>query len=135
MQHPGMACRHPRWPHRLFPVSLVLGACAFMACSTPASISLAGTVSSSSEGHMEGVLVTAKLTGDNVSTTVVSDASGAYSFPAGRLRPGSYALSIRATGYEMSVPVNFHLRPHEAVKKDILLRRTEDLPSQLTSAE
>ena len=37
---------------------------------------------------MEGVLVSAKKTGSNITVTVVSDKEGRYSFPATRLEPG-----------------------------------------------
>src|SRR4051794_13079939 len=65
---------------------------------------LAGTVSSAEEGKMEGVLVSARKDGSTITTTVVSDAQGHYSFPAGRLEPGHYALSIRAVGFELGNP-------------------------------
>ena len=43
---------------------------------------LTGTVTSSEEGKMEGVLVSAKREGSNKIITVVSNAQGIYSFPA-----------------------------------------------------
>src|SRR5690242_10926276 len=61
---------------------------------------LTGIVRSDAEGPMEGVLVSAKKAGGNITVTVVSDKTGRYSFPASRLSPGDYRLSIRATGYE-----------------------------------
>ena len=57
---------------------------------------LSGTVASVREGPMEGVLVSAKKQGSTITVTVVSDAKGAYAFPAGRLEPGSYKIDIRA---------------------------------------
>ena len=39
---------------------------------------------------MEGVLVSAKKDGSSITTTVVSDQQGAYSFPNARLEPGKY---------------------------------------------
>ncbi len=68
---------------------------------TPAPAALAGQVSSMEEGSMEGVLVSAKKAGSTITTTVVTNDRGNYSFPQGRLEPGQYALSIRAVGYEM----------------------------------
>ena len=38
---------------------------------------------------MEGVLVSAKKPGSTITVTVVSDESGAYAFPAGRLGPAT----------------------------------------------
>src|SRR5437660_5771481 len=67
--------------------------------------SLAGKVTSSEEGAMEGVLVSAKRDGSTITVTVVSDAQGRYSFPAKRLAPGRYALQVRAVGYELDAPL------------------------------
>src|SRR5262249_52877967 len=58
-------------------------------------VALTGQVSAE-EGAMEGVLVSAKKAGSTITITVLSDSQGRYSFPAGRLEPGQYALSIRA---------------------------------------
>src|SRR5439155_3115205 len=62
---------------------------------------LTGQVSSAEEGAMEGVLVSAKKAGSTITTTVVSDKQGRYSFPAARLEPGKYALKVRAAGYDL----------------------------------
>src|SRR3978361_510987 len=48
---------------------------------------LSGQVSSAEEGAMEGVLVSAKRDGSTITTTVVSNDKGQYSFPADRLPP------------------------------------------------
>ena len=65
------------------------------------SAALTGTVSSQAEGPMEGVLIGAKRTGSTISTWVVSNAQGQYSFPRDRMEAGHYAISIRAVGYEL----------------------------------
>src|ERR1700722_20631668 len=65
---------------------------------------LTGSVTSAAEGAMEGVLVTAQRDDSPISTTVVTDASGHFRFPDGRLRSGDYRLRIRATGYELDGP-------------------------------
>src|SRR5215813_12223644 len=67
----------------------------------PPPVALAGKVSSQAEGAMEGVLIGAKKAGSTVSTWVVSNAQGQYSFPRDRMEPGKYAISIRAVGYEL----------------------------------
>ncbi len=64
--------------------------------SAQSPLALAGQVSSAEEGAMEGVLVSAKLAGSNKTITVVSDEKGRYSFPAARLEPGKYTITIRA---------------------------------------
>jgi len=65
------------------------------------SPALTGKVVSDREGPMEGVLVSAKKSGATITVTVESDAKGEYSFPASRLGPGQYTLTIRAAGYAL----------------------------------
>jgi virginiamycin B lyase len=62
---------------------------------------LTGKVASAQEPVMEGVLVSAKRDGSNVTTTVATNAQGVYSFAADRLAPGHYTISIRAVGYKL----------------------------------
>ena len=101
------------------------------------SVSLTGIVSSDAEGPMEGVLVKAKQASGNITITVVSDAQGRYAFPANKINPGQYTLSVRATGYEVpnrSMPVTVGA---ETTKADIKLRKVSTfvLVDQLTPAE
>jgi streptogramin lyase len=86
------------------------------------------------EGTLEGVLVSAKATGSNITTTVVSDAQGRYRFPEGRLAAGEYALSIRAIGYDLASPARVTLTDG-AKPVDIALSPTRDLGAQMTNAE
>src|SRR3981081_4554497 len=65
---------------------------------------LSGQVSSAEEGSMEGVLVSAKREGSTITTTAVSNDKGQFSFPADRLEPGHYTISIRAAGYNLDGP-------------------------------
>jgi streptogramin lyase len=55
---------------------------------------------------MEGVLVSAKRSGSTITTTVVTNAQGIYSFPRARLEPGQYNVSIRAVGYVLDAPAS-----------------------------
>lgn len=64
------------------------------------SVALTGTVSSEAEGPMEGVVVRAKRAGGTITISVVSDDHGHYAFPADRLKPGDYTLTVRAAGYD-----------------------------------
>ena len=50
---------------------------------------------------MEGVLVSAKKAGSTITTTVVTDQKGHYAFPASRLPPGHYDVTIRAVDYRL----------------------------------
>ena len=101
---------------------------------------LTGTVTSSEEGKMEGVLVSAKREGSKKIITVVSNAQGMYSFPRNRLEPGNYAISIRAVGYVLpaSAPkVVVNVTPGGAARQDLSLRRSNvlELAMQLTDPE
>ena len=62
---------------------------------------LAGTVSSTEEGNMEGVVVSAKRPGSTIMVSVSTNAQGQYSFPQDRLAPGDYDITIRAVGYTL----------------------------------
>ena len=97
----------------LITTSVILaGLCALVPFSGRAqnatSAALAGQITSDEEGPMEGVVVSAKGAGTNITISVVSDAKGHYSIPANRLKPNKYALSIRAIGYEIGSPSNFN---------------------------
>jgi streptogramin lyase len=98
-------------------------------------IALTGEVTSAREGAMEGVLVSAHAAGSIVTVTVVSDAHGRYAFPADRLLPASYALTIRAVGYELATPVTAQVATGSAATADLRLRPATDLAAQLTSSE
>jgi streptogramin lyase len=125
-----------QWKTPLASISLA----AALACSTlvpaPAQVraSLNGQVSSAEEGAMEGVLVSAKQDGSTITTTVVTDDKGQYSFPADRLEPGHYAITIRAVGYDLGGPAAVDVAGSEA-KTDIKLVKTRNLANQLTNAE
>jgi hypothetical protein len=97
--------------------------------------SLTGQVTSSEEGAMEGVLVSAQQLGSPTTVTVVTDQTGHFRFPAAKLRPGRYVLRIRAVGYELDAPQYAGLSLDRSTALDLKLRRTEDLAAQLTSTE
>src|SRR5262249_334188 len=92
-------------------------------------------VSSTEEGQMEGVLVSAKKDDSTITVTVVSDGKGRYSFPASRLAPGHYSLKIRAVGYDLDGPKAVDIATDKATTADIKLRKTKNLSAQLTNAE
>ena len=56
---------------------------------------LIGLVRSSEEGPMEGVLVSAQRLNTPITTTVVTDVKGRYSFPRTRLEPGRLLYPAR----------------------------------------
>src|SRR5262245_12186635 len=100
-----------------------------------APIALTGQVSSAAEAVMEGVVVSAKREGSTVTVSVVSDDKGKFSFPASKLEPGRYTLSIRAVGYELEGPKAADVAAGQATTADIKLRPTRNLPKQLSNAE
>lgn len=101
--------------------------------SSPAA--LTGVVRSQEEGVMEGVLVSAKRSGSTITTTVVSDAQGRYSFPRTRLEPGTYTIRIRAVGYELDGASTATVGGRDAARLDLKLRRTQELAAQLSNGE
>lgn len=96
---------------------------------------LRGRVTSMQEGAMEGVLVGAKKSGSTITVVVVSDAEGVYRFPRERLTPGQYALSIWATGYQLSKVASVDVGVDATREVDLELRAADDLAAQLSNTE
>jgi streptogramin lyase len=96
---------------------------------------LTGIVSSEAEGKMEGVVVTARQGKSIVEVSVTTDADGRYSFPRTHLKPGQYLLSTRAVGYDIAAPAQASVSDIEPATADIKLKKTKNLPGQLTNAE
>src|SRR5271167_1341411 len=98
-------------------------------------MALTGKVTSAQEPTMEGVLVSLKLDGSNVTTTVVTDQQGVYSFPAAKLAPGHYTLTTRAVGYKLDGPKAVDVAANGAATADITLAKTNALANQLSNGE
>ncbi len=96
---------------------------------------LTGLVRSAEEGPMEGVLVSAQRANTPITITVVTDASGRYTFPRNRLDPGRYTLRVRATGYDLQDPGPVDIASNKTTFADLKLAKTKDLASQLSNAE
>jgi streptogramin lyase len=107
----------------------------FSATAEPLDLALVGTVSSAPEGRIEGVLVSARNQRSTLTVTVVSDEQGHYAFPAAKLVPGQYSLSIRAVGYDLAAPEVAEVVNEQTTTHDLLLRPAKDLASQLTNGE
>lgn len=123
---------------RILLASLLAVLSAILLPPTPpaaAQVALSGQVSSAEEGPMEGVLVSAKRAGGTISVTVVTDATGHYSFPAAKLEPGHYGLRIRAVGYDLDGTGGVDIAAGKESTADLKLRKTEDLAAQLSNAE
>ncbi len=116
-------------------VCLFFAAAGFIRAANSPDIALTGQVSSTEEGPMEGVLVSAKTDGSTVTITVISDQQGRYRFPAAKLAPGEYSISIRAIGYELEGGGAAKIIADKTANADLKLKKTQDLAAQLTSAE
>lgn len=117
-------------------VGILIGSAVLIRSQTRSRVALTGLVSSNAEGPMEGVLVSAKRAGGTITVTVVSDEKGRYIFPAGKISPGKYNLSIRAIGYVASSPgAGVNVSDEKTTEADIKLSKTQDLASQLSAAE
>jgi virginiamycin B lyase len=103
--------------------------------SAQAPAALTGQVSSQQEGAMEGVLVSAKKAGGTITITVVSDDKGRFSFPASKLSPGQYAISIRAIGFDLDGPKSVELTADKTASADIKLVKTQNLSRQMSNGE
>src|SRR5215218_1615692 len=106
-----------------------------LAAEANTNAALTGLVTSAEEGPMEGVLVSAKKNGTNITVTVVSDAQGRYRFPREKLDAGQYAMRIRATGYDLDNRITADVTAQQATALDLKLRKTQDLAAQLTNGE
>ncbi len=108
----------------------------FLRAESSSPSALTGKVTSQAEGAMEGVLVGAKKVGSTISTWVVSNAQGQYSFPRDRMEPGKYAVSIRAVGYELpATPVDLKADPARLDLQLTKIARPMKIAEQMTNAE
>jgi virginiamycin B lyase len=96
---------------------------------------LTGQVTSQEEGAMEGVLVSAKKEGSTVTVSVVSDDKGNFSFPATKLEPGKYNISIRAIGYDLQGPGSIDVAAGKAATADVKLVKTRNIARQMSNGE
>jgi virginiamycin B lyase len=106
-----------------------------MATGANAQTALGGQVSSAEEGAMEGVLVSAKKEGSTITTTVVTNDKGQFSFPADRIEPGHYNITIRAAGYNLVGPREVDVAGGAAASADLKLAKAKNVHAQLSNAE
>ena len=79
---------------------------------------------------MEGVVIRAKK-GPRQRR---SNAKGEFTFPAAKLGPGTYTLSIRATGYDLTGPSTVTVA-NAPLNLDLKLTKTKNIAAQLTNLE
>ncbi len=96
---------------------------------------LSGKIISADESAMEGVVVSAKRAGSTITYSVVSNDKGEYAFPAGRLEAGSYALKIRAIGYELDGAATAEVAVDKPAAADLKLRKAKNIAAQMSNAE
>jgi virginiamycin B lyase len=118
-----------------FTIVVLASAAIILTAAQSASAGLTGIVRSQADGPMGGVLVSAKRAGSTITTTVVSDASGTYSFPRDRLEPGAHVLQVRAVGYELDAPATVDIPAGRGARADLTLRKTQNVASQLSNGE
>ncbi len=101
-------------------------------------VALRGRVTSTEEGPMEGVVISAKKDGSTISISVVTDSTGRFAFPAARLEAGHYALKARAAGFDLDETGSkstADVLPGQESKAEIKLKKAKNLSAQLTNAE
>src|SRR3977135_2849873 len=86
-----------------------------------AQSALTGVVTSTEEGAMEGVVVSAKKDGSTITVSVVTDARGGVSSRASRLEPATSRLAPRAAGYELPGKSTATLAAGQEAKGDLKL--------------
>ena len=122
-------------PWRSIAVAVVLFLLLVNPAAAQAPAAITGQVTSTEEGPMEGVLVTAQRDGAQFAVSVSTNERGVYTFPESRLAPGKYSLQIRAVGYELERPATTDVAPARTATLDLTLRKTSDLSVQLTRTE
>jgi virginiamycin B lyase len=123
---------------RIALLALMIAGVAFVytrTARTQSTIALSGRVSSTEEGPMEGVLISARKTGSTITITVVSDEQGRFQFPAAKLPPGQFSLAVRAVGYDLENARALEISPDRPTTVDLKLIKTNNLASQLSNAE
>ena len=122
---------------RMTPVVMMTAAGFALSCAGAlaqgAAPALSGKIAAAGEANMEGVVVSAKK--GIVTVSVVSNSKGEFSFPADRLGPGDYTLSIRAVGYNLEGPKTVTLAADKPASIDVKLVKTRNLAAQLTNLE
>ena len=122
-------------PWRSIAIAVVLSVLLANPVAAQAPAAISGQVTSTEEGPMEGVLVTARRDGAQFAVSVSTNERGVYTFPESRLAPGKYSLQIRAVGYELERPATTDIAAARTATLDLTLRKTTDLSLQLTSTE
>ena len=114
--------------------SILFFACSQNVFSKPASATgtLSGTVKSSDGKPLEGVGVSARGVSETFTTTVYTDGSGRYSFPA--MSSGQYKVWAQAVGFE-TARADAGLSDGAKKQVDLTLANLADFHKQLSGTE
>ena len=97
----------------------------------PAGPLVSGTVASNTGEKMEGVIVSARADGQTITTSVYTDASGAYYLPPSTGK-GNYQVWAQAEGFETArAAVSLDANAHQ----DFALQPMKDFTRQLTGQQ
>src|SRR5262245_26363142 len=113
---------------------LVTSAALAMSCAQAAFAQAAGRLAGQVTSAEEGAMVSAKKNGSTIAISVISDATGNFTFPDAKLELGKYTLSIRAIGFELDGPKMVDVGEAGAPVA-IRLKKAGNLANQLTSGE
>ena len=97
------------------------------ALAQPSGVLLTGTITDESDETMEGVVVSVRAEGSNLTTSVYTDPDGVFVFP--RLAPGPYRLRAQAVSYAAG-----HAEPQlsgSVQQHDFVMHSIEQFEAQL----
>jgi len=80
---------------------------------------LSGNVTDQSQAIVVGAAVTAKNESTNISRSTVTNSQGEYTLPS--LDPGTYILTVKASGFETFVKTGIVLNANEITRSDIAM--------------
>jgi hypothetical protein len=80
---------------------------------------MSGNVTDQSQAIVVGAAITAKNESTNISRSTVTNSQGEYTFPS--LDPGTYTLTVKASGFETLVKSGIVLNANEITRSDIAM--------------
>ncbi len=98
-------------------------------------VAIQGRVTASTEGAIEGAVISAKKDGSVITISVVSHVNGDFAFPKEKIPAGNYTITIRATGFELERPIKVQVSDKSTAIQNISLKTVKDIATQMTNAE
>ena len=80
---------------------------------------MSGNVTDQSQAIVVGAAVTSKNESTNISRSTATNSQGEYTFPS--LAPGTYTLTVKASGFETFVKTGIVLNANEIARSDIVM--------------